>query len=91
MTWKELHLAHTDGHPDPGELCVVRRVYPDNSGGKTEYIVGRFVRDPRDPKSTKLWWVDGRGSWSENPARWKDRYCGMLWAVIDLPVEEVRE
>ena len=86
MRWKEFSLSRKDGHPAPGQLCVVRRI----CDGKTEYVVGQLVRDPRDKSSVKLWWRDGRGCLTENPARWRSRYTDILWASIDPP-EEVKD
>lgn len=67
MRWKEFSLNRRDGHPEPGQLCVVRRM----CDGKAEYVVGRLIRDFRDKPSIKLWWQDGRSCWTENPA-WGD-------------------
>ena len=86
MRWQEFSLSRKDGHPAPGQLCVVRRRYE----GKAEYVVGQLVRDPRDKSSVKLWWRDGRGCLTENPARWRTRYTDILWTAIDPP-EEVRD
>ena len=44
MRWKEFSLSRKDGHPAPGQLCVVRRL----CDGKAEYVVGQLIRDPRD-------------------------------------------
>lgn len=86
MRWKEFSLSRKDGHPAPGQLCVVRRL----CDGKAEYVVGRLIRDSRDKPSIKLWWQDGRSCWTENPARWRIRYTDILWYAIDPP-EEVRD
>ncbi len=86
MKWKEFSLNRKGGHPEPGQLCVVRRLYE----GKAEYVVGQLIRDPRDKSSVKLWWQDGRSCWTENPARWRIRYSDILWAAI-APPEEVKD
>ena len=60
MKWKEFSLNRRDGHPEVGQLCVVRRM----CDGKAEYVVGRLIRDSRDKPSIKLWWQDGRSCWT---------------------------
>lgn len=32
MTWKPLNLARKDGHPEPGQLCVISRVWAGSRG-----------------------------------------------------------
>lgn len=67
MGWKKLNLTRKDGKPEPGQLCVIARVWAGSAGGsEQQYLVGCFVRDPRDPKSHKLWWRSGSGG-VENP------------------------
>lgn len=90
MGWKKLNLTRKDGKPEPGQLCVIARVWAGSAGGsEQQYLVGCFVRDPRDPKSHKLWWRSGSGG-VENPASWSNRYRGIQWFAIDPPAKEVR-
>lgn len=92
MQWHELDLTRKDGHPEPGMLCLIRRVVPNERGGKWEYLVGRFERDPLNPESPRLWWRDGRGAVTENAVNWKRRYSDIIWSdICPPPVEEVRE
>lgn len=92
MKWKEFSLNRKDGHPEPGQLCVVRRVVPRTQ--RHEYLVGRFERDLLNPNSPNFWWWDGRGTVTENAANWPRRYCGVVWAALCPPepqCEEVRD
>ena len=90
MGWQNLNLTRKDGHPEPGQLCVIARVWAGSAGGpEQQYLVGCFVRDPRAPKSTKLWWQPGTGG-SENPASWSSRYRDIQWCAISPPEKKVR-
>lgn len=86
MSWNPLNLARKDGHPEPGQLCVISRVWAGSPGAaRLEYIAGTFVRDPRDPRdpaSRKLWWVRGDGYARENPATWSGRYHDIQWLAV---------
>lgn len=83
MSWKPLNLARKDGHPEPGQLCVISRVWAGSPvAARLEYIAGTFVRDPRDPASRKLWWVRGDGYTRENPATWSGRYHDIQWLAV---------
>lgn len=87
MTWKPLNLARKDGHPEPGQLCVISRVWSGSPGAdRLEYIAGTFIRDPRDPASRKLWWARGDGYTRENPATWSGRYHDIRWLPISGPM-----
>lgn len=86
--WKRLELSASDGHPAPGQLCVLRALYTGCTGvEREEYRVGRFVHDEKDPGSRKLWWLRGDVQATlENPAAWRTRYHDILFAEI-TPVE----
>lgn len=88
MAWKKLNLSTSDGHPAPGQLCVLRRIYTGCTGvPRTEYQAGRFVLDEKDPGSRKLWWLRGDVQAAlENPARWRTRYNGIRYLEI-TPME----
>ena len=83
MSWNPLNLARKDGHPEPGQLCVISRVWAGSPGAaRLEYIAGTFVRDPQDPAARTLWWVRGDGYTRENPATWAGRYHDIQWLAV---------
>ncbi len=83
MTWKPLNLARKDGHPEPGQLCVIGRIWRGSAGpARREYMVGRFHLDPKDPGSRKLWWQRADWNTQENPATWGPRYHDIRWLPI---------
>lgn len=89
LKWRELNLAKADGRPEVRRLCVIRRKEKGFGGaGRTQYTVGYFFRDEKDPASRKLWWRDGNSHIAaQDPARWKAHYTDMEWTDMD---EEVR-
>lgn len=88
MGWQKLNLARKDGRPEPGQLCVISRVWKGfGEDSKPEYLVGTFVTDPRDPESRKLWWRGGDSHVLQNPAYWTPRYRDLKWVAVEAPAE----
>lgn len=72
MTWKPLNLARKDGHPEPGQLCVIGRIWRGSAGpARREYMVGRFHLDPQGSRIPQAVVAAGR---LEHPG--KSRHVG---------------
>lgn len=86
--WQRLDLSTSYGHPPVGQLCVLRtRRTVITREARTEYQVGRFVRDPNSDSPRKLWWLRGDVlTLLENPAHWRSRYDEILY--VEVSAEE---
>lgn len=77
--WRLLELNKASGHPDSGEMVVIRKIPLKSKHGyaydsEERYDVGMFKDDrEKDPKSRKLWW-HGAGGGFDDPTRMKKRY-----------------
>lgn len=90
--WQKLNLSTSDGHTPVGQLCLLRMQYTGVTGvPRTEYRVGRFVRDDKDPSAKKLWWLRGDAqAVLENPAHWRIRYDDVQFVELAVAGGEDR-
>ena len=84
MMVERIFRSPQDGHPAPGQLCVVRRM----CDSKLEYVVGRLIRDSRlRHRPSSCGGRMGAAAGLEESRTVAHPHPDILWAAIGPPEE----